>query len=459
MASNLFIAYLLYGFVYILFGYQVFSIQKQNLKDHRLVLSLFFVAGFGITHGISEWLTVLRLSGLFLEQDLLIQNTKVFLKLTSFLLLFQAGLSLLQKRAHYKSWMTGIPLVIGLTYTVIFFVIGVREGFDFLITDRQFNVIYIRYSAGFFGALCAAYGFYLESKTSSNEQLELQLTLKGMTGILIVYAFVDGLIVREAGFFPNTFINNAQFMALFGFPIQWLKIVIGLGFFCFSRLLLRRIVVYREYVLAQANIQAIEMDARCKVGYEIHDVVMQNLYGLKLKLRHLMKQHPELDLASNIEDVQQCLNDTRRFLNNENFQKMRWEDFSQKLRDLTQNLNLLNLADFRLHIQPSDFDHLKPSSIAWSHLYFSIQELVLNSFKHAQAKVIDVTIHTQDDVLKITVRDDGIGMQEQINGQHEGYGLTSIDQRLKQLNGTLAIETPSKGSAIRLEVPLEVIAS
>ena len=459
MSANLFIAYLLYGFVYILFGYQVFSIQKQPLKNHRLVLSLFFVAGFGLIHGVSEWLTVMRLSGLFLEHDLWIQNTKVFLKLTSFLFLFQAGLTLLQKRPYYKSWLSVIPLAIGLTYTVIFFFISGREGFDYLIVHRQFNIIYIRYFTGFFGALCAAFGFYQESKASMNEQLKLQFALKGMTWILIIYAFVDGLIVREAGFFPNTLINNTQFRALFGFPIQWLKIVIGIGFFCLSRVLLNRILAYRQYVLAQANIQAIEMDARCKIGYEIHDVMIQNLYGLKLKLKHLMKQHPQLDLTSNINDVQQCLNDTRSFLNNDTFQKMCWDDFRQKITDLTLNLNLLNLVDFKLHIHTQDFDHLKTSSVAWSYLYFSIQELVLNSFKHAQAKVISVTIQAQDSMLNVWVKDDGVGFHELSNSWHDGYGLTSIDQRLKQLQGNMAFETPSKGTTVRLEVPMEVIAS
>ncbi len=91
-------------------------------------------------------------------------------------------------------------------------------------------------------------------------------------------------------------------------------------------------------------------------------------------------------------------------------------------------------------------------------LFRITRELVLNAIKHASARRVDISVESAPGLLRIQVKDDGVGFAVEyvINrGVHVGgFGLFSIRDRLRFLGGRLDCDSsPQKGSRIAVTVP------
>jgi len=94
--------------------------------------------------------------------------------------------------------------------------------------------------------------------------------------------------------------------------------------------------------------------------------------------------------------------------------------------------------------------------------YFIVSEAIANVVKHAQATRAEVTVMRADDVLRITVTDDGRGGAAPLvpaagdgTGSH-GTGLRGLAQRAAAVDGTLSIDSPPGGpTVITAELPCE----
>jgi signal transduction histidine kinase len=94
-------------------------------------------------------------------------------------------------------------------------------------------------------------------------------------------------------------------------------------------------------------------------------------------------------------------------------------------------------------------------------VFRSVQEFLLNAVKHARASSVRVHLIRQAAMLRLEVRDDGVGFNASPEGpfltDHGGFGLFSIREKLKVLGGTLEImSSPGKGALFILSVPVAV---
>jgi signal transduction histidine kinase len=75
-----------------------------------------------------------------------------------------------------------------------------------------------------------------------------------------------------------------------------------------------------------------------------------------------------------------------------------------------------------------------------------------NAAKHAHASVVNVELDTPDAILRLAIRDDGIGGAD----PGQGSGLLGLTDRIEALGGTLEVTSPAgKGTTLLIEVPLE----
>lgn len=82
-------------------------------------------------------------------------------------------------------------------------------------------------------------------------------------------------------------------------------------------------------------------------------------------------------------------------------------------------------------------------------IYRAIQELVNNAMKHAKAEHVLVQMSQRDDIITIVVEDNGKGFDTHVS---KGMGLTSLEKKVRNLNGQLTIEsTPGRGASILME--------
>jgi len=84
--------------------------------------------------------------------------------------------------------------------------------------------------------------------------------------------------------------------------------------------------------------------------------------------------------------------------------------------------------------------------------YYVVSEALTNTAKHAQASVVHVELATVDAILRLAIRDDGIGGADPV----QGSGLVGLSDRIEALGGTLQVTSPAgNGTTLLIEIPLE----
>jgi len=88
-------------------------------------------------------------------------------------------------------------------------------------------------------------------------------------------------------------------------------------------------------------------------------------------------------------------------------------------------------------------------------LFRILQEALQNSLKHSGERRFEVSLKCAKSEIELTVHDSGVGFDpEKIISGH-GLGLTSMKERLKLVDGQLAIDSkPLEGTTIHARVPL-----
>lgn len=87
-------------------------------------------------------------------------------------------------------------------------------------------------------------------------------------------------------------------------------------------------------------------------------------------------------------------------------------------------------------------------------IYRIVQEALTNCARHAKAARIWLKLDGSAERVSLTVADDGVGFDLQ-NGQHKGLGLLNIEERARELKGTVTILTEKlQGTVLKVEVPI-----
>jgi signal transduction histidine kinase len=81
-----------------------------------------------------------------------------------------------------------------------------------------------------------------------------------------------------------------------------------------------------------------------------------------------------------------------------------------------------------------------------------------NCVRHAHAENIAIEVTADRDLLHLSVSDDGVGLDPA--RRRKGLGLRGIDERVKELHGTLTISPEAERGTIlvvRLPLPVRVV--
>jgi signal transduction histidine kinase len=88
-----------------------------------------------------------------------------------------------------------------------------------------------------------------------------------------------------------------------------------------------------------------------------------------------------------------------------------------------------------------------------TYLYRIVQEGLTNCARHAQAKNIRVRLEDTNGRVALTVEDDGVGFDTHTRVVY-GLGLLGLTERVRELSGTIAIESqPGKGTKLAVVLP------
>ena len=93
-------------------------------------------------------------------------------------------------------------------------------------------------------------------------------------------------------------------------------------------------------------------------------------------------------------------------------------------------------------------------------IYRVVQEALHNVAKHAQARNVTVQVERVDELVHVSVEDDGVGIQSRSHSSRDqSFGLAGIKERIAMLGGiSRVISAKGKGTRIEISVPAGEVA-
>lgn len=142
-------------------------------------------------------------------------------------------------------------------------------------------------------------------------------------------------------------------------------------------------------------------------------------------------------LVDNMSDIVWVVNPRRDSLH----------DLILRLKDSYAEL----LSSLEISFRAKDLDKLKDVKLPMDikqNLYLIFKEAINNSVKHSNCKHITLETNLRNDVLEISLSDDGKGFDE--SSAEFGNGLKNIENRAKQIGGKIKIKSIlNSGTSVR----------
>lgn len=234
-------------------------VESGRASAFRLARAMGPLAGFGIIHGLHEWIEMFQNmpNAYLLPAWVLSDNLRLIHLVLSFSLLLIFGIRLVYanhpQARHEKLFAmlsTGsLLLVWGISIFITRQIYWVDQAELLTAVD-----VLARYILGIPGALIAAWAIIIEQQSfhrhgltkSGNDLLRAALAL-------IMYGFIGQIFVKPSFLFPSTVINSDLFIQTFGIPIQLFRAFAATVMAIFVVRTLRAFEFERQQNLMDAN--------------------------------------------------------------------------------------------------------------------------------------------------------------------------------------------------------------
>ncbi len=210
-------------------------------------------------------------------------------------------------------------------------------------------------------------------------------------------------------------------------------------------------------LLEQAREAGVD-DERRRMAGEIHDTLAQGLTGIITQVQAAQQVWDTRDRAREHVDralglARESLGEARRSVQALRPRQLEDAHLPEALGDLVRRWEQDGGGVTVRFAVTGDTVPLSPAvEVA---LFRVAQEALHNVARHARAARVGLALSYLTDEVLLDVRDDGRGMGHQPDGRHlTGYGLRSMEQRVRSVGGSLHIESArGEGTAICARVP------
>lgn len=215
--------------------------------------------------------------------------------------------------------------------------------------------------------------------------------------------------------------------------------------------------IYNLMLSQQDKVDEARAQEKKRISEELHDGILGRLFGTRLSLDSFnFKEGPE-----GIKSRSQYINDLK--------------NIEQDIRKISHDLNtdfvsgsgFVDIIDTLISTQTQayqlKYDFYHSDDINWEnvsnktkiHIYRILQETMQNIYKHAEASLIKISFQLKNDVICLSISDDGKGFV--INKSKKGIGLKNIHSRVDEVGGVVSYDSViDKGTTITIDIPYTI---
>jgi signal transduction histidine kinase len=195
---------------------------------------------------------------------------------------------------------------------------------------------------------------------------------------------------------------------------------------------------------------------RSRLARDLHDSVMQSLYGATLYAEAAARQLTSGDRDMAVGHLREIRGTTQEALREMRLLIFELRPPILKQEGLVAALQArLEAVEARVGLETqlqAETNGRLPRQVEEG-LYRIAQEALNNTLKHAQARHVVVRLDRTDGHVSLEITDDGCGFDLGAAQEHGGFGLCGMEERAMRLGGKLTVASePGTGTKIRVEV-------
>jgi signal transduction histidine kinase len=200
------------------------------------------------------------------------------------------------------------------------------------------------------------------------------------------------------------------------------------------------------------------VEERERIGRDLHDGIIQRLYGVSLSLEdiaELAREDPDevadrVDRA--IDALQRTISDIRHFIMGLSPGLMGLSGLAEGLERLAEEVRFASIIAVETHLDQAVSERLDDERSG--QLLGLAREALSNVTRHSAATVARLGLAEDDASILLTVEDDGVGFDPTGTFGPDHLGLTNMRERTAMLGGTLTVEPlASGGTRVAARIP------
>ncbi len=184
-------------------------------------------------------------------------------------------------------------------------------------------------------------------------------------------------------------------------------------------------------------------EERERIGMDLHDGIIQSLYGIGLSLENARlglinkKGNAIEEIEKSKNALEDAIADIRAYILDLRPRQLRHSNLLEGMRSLIREFRANTMIEVELSGESTDVEGMaKPQLDALYHIF---QESLSNTAKHAKATQVAVRLWRKDERVFLRVKDDGVGFEETKSNKRIGHGLTNMQARAEGVGGGLEV--------------------
>lgn len=212
--------------------------------------------------------------------------------------------------------------------------------------------------------------------------------------------------------------------------------------------------IYNLMLSQQDKVDEARANEKIRISKDLHDGVLGRLFGTRLSLDSLNFSEGKEAIknrAAYISELKTIENDIRKISHDLNTDFVAGSGFMDIVSELIEK----QTDAYQLKASFNYTDDINWESVLNKtkiNIYRIIQESLQNIYKHANAKAVKISIQLKNNVICLSIIDDGDGFDT--NKSKKGIGIKNINSRVNELEGEAVFNsTLNKGTEVSITIP------
>ncbi|MGW7532465.1 GAF domain-containing protein [Amycolatopsis sp. NPDC054798] len=186
---------------------------------------------------------------------------------------------------------------------------------------------------------------------------------------------------------------------------------------------------------------------RDRIARDLHDHVIQRLFAVGLAMQSTQRRTKAPEVQRRLQESIDQMHETVHEIRTAIFDLHGGAAGEVRLRNRLHDAIAELTDDAPLHptVSMSGTLDAVPAHLA-EHVEAAVREAVSNAVRHADASVLSVSVAVRDEMVRVSVTDDGVGLPEGVTPS----GLGNLRERAESAGGEFTLES-SPGNGVRLE--------